>query len=70
MMITLQDLNNASHQDAAQMLDDLYEHSPWIAEQALTQRPFRSLAHLKHAMVQVLRDAGNEAQLALIRAHP
>jgi N-carbamoyl-L-amino-acid hydrolase len=48
----------------------LYEHSPWIARQALEQRPFKSLAHLKHAMAQVLDRAGREPQLALIRAHP
>ena len=52
------------------MLDGLYEHSPWIAKTALAQRPFASLAQLKHALVQVLDAAGLEAQLALIRAHP
>lgn len=68
--MTLEQLNHASHTDAAQMLDGLYEHSPWIAEQALGQRPFTSLAHLKHAMTVVLQDAGRDAQLGLIRAHP
>ncbi len=52
------------------MLDGLYEHSPWIAAQALQQRPYRSLAQLKHGMVRVLAAAGQDAQLALIRAHP
>ncbi len=52
------------------MLDGLYEHSPWIAEAALQLRPFRSLAQLKYAMVQVLNGAGMERQLELIRAHP
>ena len=70
MAITLQQLNTASATDAAQMLTGLYEHSPWIAEQALAQRPFRSLPHLKHCMVQVLANAGREAQATLIRAHP
>ena len=70
MPITLSQLNAASPVDAAQMLDGLYEHSPWIAERALAQRPFTSLAHLKHAMAQVLDAAGREAQLGLIRAHP
>ena len=63
-------LNSASREDAAQMLDGLYEHSPWIAEQALNERPFKSLAHLKHAMCEVLAHAGRDAQLGLIRAHP
>ena len=70
MPITLKQLNAASHADAAKMLDGLFEHSPWIAEMALLQRPFTSLAHLKHDMVQVVRRAGRDAQLALIRAHP
>lgn len=70
MPITLQQLNQATLTEAAQMLDGLYEHSPWIAEQALAQRPFASLAALKHAMVTVLAQAGTDAQLALIRAHP
>jgi N-carbamoyl-L-amino-acid hydrolase len=70
MPLTLEQLNSASHADAAQMLDGLYEHSPWIAETALTQRPFTSLAHLKHAMCEVLTHARRDAQLGLIRAHP
>ena len=70
MPISLEQLNSASREQATQMLDGLYEHSPWIAEQALNERPFKSLAHLKHAMCEVLAHAGREAQLALIRAHP
>ncbi|HSW05718.1 2-oxo-4-hydroxy-4-carboxy-5-ureidoimidazoline decarboxylase [Aquabacterium sp.] len=70
MPITLDQLNAAPLAEAATMLDGLYEHSPWIAEAALQQRPFASLAALKHAMVRVLDEAGVEPQLALIRAHP
>jgi N-carbamoyl-L-amino-acid hydrolase len=70
MPLTLEQLNRAGPTEAAQMLDGLYEHSPWIAEQALAQRPFQSLAHLKHAMCGVLDRAGRDAQLGLIRAHP
>ena len=69
MTLTLEQLNSASCENAAQMLDGLYEHSPWIAEQALNERPFTSLAHLKHAMCEVLAHAGRDAQLGLIRAH-
>ena len=70
MPLTLEQLNAASPAEALALLDGLYEHSPWIAEQALAQRPFRSLAHLKHALAQVVRTAEPDAQLALIRAHP
>ncbi|WP_287923666.1 2-oxo-4-hydroxy-4-carboxy-5-ureidoimidazoline decarboxylase [Diaphorobacter sp.] len=70
MAWTLEQLNAASPAEALQMLDGLYEHSPWIAEAALQLRPFRSLAQLKYAMVQALNGAGMERQLELIRAHP
>jgi N-carbamoyl-L-amino-acid hydrolase len=70
MAYTLDQLNTASPDEAQRMLDGLYEHTPWIAAEALKQRPFRSLAHLKHVMTQVLARADQNAQLALIRAHP
>ena len=61
MPLTLAQLNAAPIHEAAQMLDGLYEHSPWIAQAALAQRPFSSVAHLKHTMTQVLDAAGREA---------
>ncbi|WCM89499.1 2-oxo-4-hydroxy-4-carboxy-5-ureidoimidazoline decarboxylase [Acidovorax sp. NCPPB 3576] len=70
MPLTLEQLNTAAPEEAARLLDGLYEHSPWIAEEALADRPFRSLAQFKHAMVRVLARAPREAQLALVRAHP
>jgi len=68
--LTLAQLNNASQTQFVALLDGVYEHSPWIAERAWAARPFASLAQLKHALVTVLRDAGRDAQIALIRAHP
>ncbi|AVO41940.1 2-oxo-4-hydroxy-4-carboxy-5-ureidoimidazoline decarboxylase [Simplicispira suum] len=70
MALTLQELNAASPAEALALLDGVYEHSPWIAAHALAERPFRSLAHLKHALASAVRNAPAEAQLALIRAHP
>ena len=70
MALTLQQINTASADEAATLLDGLYEHSPWVAQAALAHRPFRSLAHLKHVMANVVRDAGTDKQLTLIRAHP
>lgn len=48
----------------------VFEHSPWIAEQAWAQRPWASLEALHQSLVQVVRQAPKEAQLALLRAHP
>ncbi|MBN9322781.1 MAG: 2-oxo-4-hydroxy-4-carboxy-5-ureidoimidazoline decarboxylase, partial [Delftia acidovorans] len=70
MALTLEQLNAADLATAASLLDGLYEHSPWIAEAALAQRPFRSLAQIKYAMAQVLDKAPVQAKLDLIRAHP
>ncbi|HEX6017165.1 MAG TPA: 2-oxo-4-hydroxy-4-carboxy-5-ureidoimidazoline decarboxylase [Burkholderiaceae bacterium] len=68
--LTLEWLNAAPAAQALDALADLYEHSPWIVEAALAGRPFATLAALKRALVEVVRDAGTGKQLALIRAHP
>ncbi|MCC2675087.1 MAG: N-carbamoyl-L-amino-acid hydrolase-like protein [Ramlibacter sp.] len=70
MPTTLEQINAADPAEAARLLDGLYEHSPWIAQEALGQRPFRSLSHLKQVMADVVRNAPQDRQLALIRAHP
>ncbi len=69
-MITLEQINATNQPDFVKLLDGTYEHSPWIAEQAWSKRPFKSLVQLKLALVEVVRAAGRDAQLGLIRAHP
>ncbi len=69
-MRTLEQLNAASAAEFASLLEGIYEHSPWIAERAAAHRPYATLAQLKHALVQVVRTAGRDTQLALLRAHP
>ncbi len=66
----LDQLNAASPEQALALLDGLYENSPWVAEQALPQRPFGSLAGLKYGLADVVKQAGAALQLALLRAHP
>jgi beta-ureidopropionase / N-carbamoyl-L-amino-acid hydrolase len=70
MTLTLAQLNAAAPDEALALIDGLYEHSPWIAEQALRRRPFASVSGLKRAMIEVLDAAGRDAQLRLVRAHP
>jgi beta-ureidopropionase / N-carbamoyl-L-amino-acid hydrolase len=69
-LLSIDRLNSASAELSASLLDGIYEHSPWIAQEAAKMRPFKSLAHLKHVLSQVVSDANGEAKLALIRAHP
>jgi N-carbamoyl-L-amino-acid hydrolase len=70
MTLTIAQLNAAVPAEAVALLDGIYEHSPWIAQRALPARPFRSLAHLKHALVRALAASTPEEQVGLIRAHP
>ena len=49
----------------------IYEHSPWIAEQAFPRaKGITDPAHLADVMSAIVDAAGREAKLALIRAHP
>jgi N-carbamoyl-L-amino-acid hydrolase len=70
MSLTIDQLNAATADEAVALLDGTYEHSPWIARKALAARPFRSLAHLKHALAQAVNGATRDEQLGLVRAHP
>jgi 2-oxo-4-hydroxy-4-carboxy-5-ureidoimidazoline decarboxylase len=48
----------------------VFEHSPWVAERAFAARPFASVDALHAAMADAVKGAGEEAKLALLRAHP
>ena len=69
-LLTIDRLNAAAPTEFVALLEGVYEHSPWVAEAALPSRPFRSLAHLKHALASAVYAAPAEQQLTLIRAHP
>ena len=67
---TLSTLNAMDKDAFVQALGGIFEHSPWVAEAAWASRPFGSVEELHTRMVQAVRDAGTEPQLALVRAHP
>ncbi len=69
-MSLLDELNQTDAAGFTALLSGVYEHSPWIAERAHAQAPFRTLAQLKLALVQVVKQASRDEQLGLIRAHP
>jgi beta-ureidopropionase / N-carbamoyl-L-amino-acid hydrolase len=69
-LLSLAQINAASVEQFVALLEGIYEHSPWVAQGAAAQRPFTSLVALKLALAQVVRAAGRDAQLALIRVHP
>jgi 2-oxo-4-hydroxy-4-carboxy-5-ureidoimidazoline decarboxylase len=53
-----------------ELFGGVFEHSPWVAEDACQAGPFATLEALHAAMVDAMRRAPREKQLALIRAHP
>jgi beta-ureidopropionase / N-carbamoyl-L-amino-acid hydrolase len=69
-MISLARLNGISVQDFVAALASIFEHSPWVPERVAGLRPFRSNLALHHALCDAVMQAGEELQLALIRAHP
>ena len=67
---TLSDLNGCSKDDFVAALSNIFEYSPWIAEQAASARPFAGVKQLFDAMKAAVDLAPVELRLALIRAHP
>lgn len=69
-MPTLASLNALDRTAFTTALGHLFEHSPWIEEEAWPRRPFRDAAHLHAELCATMRAAGSTRQLDLIRAHP
>jgi OHCU decarboxylase len=68
--VGLEEVNALSQKHFTARLGSVFEHSPWVAQRAFEKRPFRSLDSLHEAMMQSLREASHDEQLALVRAHP
>ncbi len=67
---TIDSLNSADRAAFTAALGHLFEHSPWVADETWTRRPFRDAANLHAELCATMRGAARERQLALIRAHP
>jgi len=68
--ITLAELNASSKDDFVAALSNIFEYSPWIAEQAAAARPFAGVRALFDAMKAAVEGAPSELRLELIKAHP
>jgi 2-oxo-4-hydroxy-4-carboxy-5-ureidoimidazoline decarboxylase len=69
-MMALAGVNAMSAENFVAAFGDIAEHSPWVAVEAAKQRPFASREAMIEAFRSVTMKAGQDAQLALIRAHP
>ena len=68
--LTLDRLNTASETEFVTALGNIFEYSPWIAQDAAKRRPFAGVRHLFAAMTEAVDAASAERRLALIKAHP
>ena len=69
-MTSFAELNKADCPTFIAALGHLFEHSPWVAEETWSQRPFASVEALHAGLCRTMQSAPTERQLALIRAHP
>jgi 2-oxo-4-hydroxy-4-carboxy-5-ureidoimidazoline decarboxylase len=69
-MIPLSQLNLLPREAFVQTVGPVFEHSPWIADEAWSRRPFTNVPQLHHALCDIVRAAAEPRQVDLIRAHP
>lgn len=69
-MMSLATVNAKSAAEFVAAFGDVAEHSPWVAREAATSRPFASREAMIAAFTSATTAASRDAQLTLIRAHP
>ena len=66
----MESINQLGQAEFVERFGPLFEHSPWVAEDAWSDRPFADADELFEALRAAMYSAPREKQLALIRAHP
>lgn len=69
-VLDLDAINAMPRDEFVAALGSTFEHSPWVAEAAWPARPFASAAALHVAMMDVVRRAPRDTQVAFLCAHP
>ena len=68
--ISIAEVNTLSPGDFVARFGFLFEHSPWVAEEAAQHRPFETLGAMQAALARALFFADDAQKLAVFRAHP
>jgi 2-oxo-4-hydroxy-4-carboxy-5-ureidoimidazoline decarboxylase len=68
--VTIDEANRLDRDEFVSRFGGVYERSPWVAEAAWHERPFRDFAELNGAFERAMREGPHERQRDLIRAHP
>lgn len=66
----LKELNEMSQTAFTEILGEIWENTPAIAQQSWQYRPFTDINNLHQSMVKVVQQMSAAEQLALIQAHP
>jgi OHCU decarboxylase len=67
---TMDEVNELGREAFVERFGALFEHSPWVAADAWSDRPFADRDELFAALRSAMYSAPTERKLALIRAHP
>jgi OHCU decarboxylase len=66
----MEGVNELGREAFVERFGSLFEHSPWVAADAWSDRPFADMDELYEALRAAMYAAPRDRQLALIRAHP
>ncbi len=69
-MTSIETVNDMTPWAFIEAFGEIAEHSPWVAREAETSRPFASREQMIERFEIALLAANRDAQLALLRAHP
>lgn len=69
-MMSLADVNALPLIDFTVHFGDIAEHAPWVAQRAAEERPYASVNAMVDAFQNVVREAAEADQIALLKAHP
>jgi 2-oxo-4-hydroxy-4-carboxy-5-ureidoimidazoline decarboxylase len=64
------ELNALDRASFVRIVGPVFEHSPWIADEASAQRPFANFGAMLSGLCATVRNATDDQKLALINAHP
>jgi 2-oxo-4-hydroxy-4-carboxy-5-ureidoimidazoline decarboxylase len=69
-LLTMQSVNQMKKVSFVQHFGGVFEHSLWVAEQAVRDRPFHSVKSLYEKMASIVQESTVSDQLSLLRNHP
>jgi 2-oxo-4-hydroxy-4-carboxy-5-ureidoimidazoline decarboxylase len=70
MGLNCEEVNQMNRKEFIQKVGWVFEHSPWVASAAWENIPFESREHLLQTMIDIVQNAEETMQLALLRSHP